>query len=121
MVSGYLKQVFAKCLQVKQVRLLAKGKLLHFYSKICGFDLIGPSPVVHGADQWWDLGGALADVAAEAMVQADAFTAAPCHGNPVAVVFTHRGGDSTWMHTVANENNLSETVTLSFLHVSPAG
>ena len=67
---------------------------------------------MHGADLWWDLGGAMKDLAAEPMVQADAFTARPCSGNPVAVVFTHRKGDTQWMQTVANENNLSETAFL---------
>ena len=69
MVSGYLKGVRANSPGVTQVRLLAKGRLLHFYTKICGFDLIGPSPVVHGADQWWDLGGTMADLTAEPMIQ----------------------------------------------------
>ena len=71
-------------------------------------------------------------------MRCDAFAAKPCTGNSAAVLFSHRGGDATWMqkarpvHTstddasmagerlrvggqVAAENNLSETAFVEFL------
>uniref|UniRef100_A0A7S1ETD7 N-acetyltransferase domain-containing protein n=1 Tax=Timspurckia oligopyrenoides TaxID=708627 RepID=A0A7S1ETD7_9RHOD len=39
---------------LKRFSLLAKKHLCTFYIK-CGFELIGPSPVEHGAEQWFEL------------------------------------------------------------------
>ena len=39
---------------VDRILLIAKGNLLHFYVA-CGFSLVGLSPVVHGADPWFEM------------------------------------------------------------------
>ena len=43
-----------KLAQFRVVTLLAKGHLVKFYES-CGFVLVGVSPVVHGADKWFEL------------------------------------------------------------------
>ena len=40
---------------VKSIRLLCKENLIAFYANHGGFELIGPSDVVHGADLWYDM------------------------------------------------------------------
>lgn len=40
---------------VKSIRLLCKEHLIAFYANHGGFELIGPSDVVHGADLWYDM------------------------------------------------------------------
>src|ERR1043166_4510821 len=47
------------------------------------------------------------------IVQVDAFTDRPFHGNPAAVCILPSAGDEQWMQNVAREMNLSET---AFLH-----
>eukprot|EP00981_Chlorochromonas_danica_P014728 scaffold8708_cov179-Ochromonas_danica.AAC.9 len=69
---------------------LASLMLKKYISKICGFQVIRLSPVVHG------------EVQVDAFVTSRAFS-----GNPAAVVFSH--GDVEWMQNVAMENNLAET------------
>jgi PhzF family phenazine biosynthesis protein len=44
--------------------------------------------------------------------QVDAFTDKAFAGNPAAVCVLPRPGDETWMQSVANEMNLSETAFL---------
>ena len=39
---------------VVTIALITKDNLKGFYASV-GFDLIGPSPVVHGADQWVEM------------------------------------------------------------------
>ena len=46
------------------------------------------------------------------LLQIDAFTSEPFHGNPAAVCFLDRERDSGWMQHVAAEMNLSETAFL---------
>ncbi|CAN0077984.1 unnamed protein product, partial [Sphacelaria rigidula] len=40
--------------RVKRICLIAKSKLLHMYAGV-GFTLRGPSSVVHGKDQWFEM------------------------------------------------------------------
>lgn len=40
--------------RVKRICLIAKSKLLHMYAGV-GFALRGPSSVVHGKDQWFEM------------------------------------------------------------------
>lgn len=49
---------------------------------------------------------------AQSVIQVDAFTAEPFHGNPAAVVPLDRERDDGWMQAVAREMNLSETAFL---------
>jgi PhzF family phenazine biosynthesis protein len=46
------------------------------------------------------------------IVQIDAFTCEPFHGNPAAVCLLHEEADVTWMQAVAAEMNLAETAFL---------
>ena len=88
---------------------LAKAYLLTFYTS-CGFKLIRVSPVVHGAETWFELGLELTEARAHEMLQVielikpqsrlitlrikfkpacvfskiDAFTNTPFKGNPAA-------------------------------------
>jgi PhzF family phenazine biosynthesis protein len=52
------------------------------------------------------------------LLQIDAFTASPFHGNPAAVCLLEAPAPADWMQSVAGEMNLSET---AFLHPSPDG
>ncbi len=52
------------------------------------------------------------------IVQVDAFTAQPFHGNPAAVCILAAPRDERWMQDVAREMNLSET---AFLHRRDGG
>jgi arylalkylamine N-acetyltransferase len=36
------------------VAIICKEYLVEFY-KGCGFDMVGPSPVVHGKEQWYEM------------------------------------------------------------------
>ena len=104
--------------RVRACALIAKARLVGLYAR-AGFELVGQSAIVHGADPWFELRCDLEPLRADgardgagagaAMLQCDAFTAAAFGGNPAAVVFTTRGGDAAWMQSVALENNLSET------------
>ena len=40
--------------EVEQVLLLCKKNLIGFYEG-AGFRMVGPSEVVHGADQWYEM------------------------------------------------------------------
>jgi PhzF family phenazine biosynthesis protein len=46
------------------------------------------------------------------LIQVDAFTDKPYHGNPAAVCLLSRPAPDTWLRDVANEMNLSETAFL---------
>jgi len=113
MVRAYVDAVVAeaRCCAARRMVLLAKAGLLGLYRK-AGFEVLGPSKVVHGADQWFDMGLDLTEKRKLDFMQVDAFTSVPLCGNPAAVLFTHRGGDEHWMQAVANENNLAETAFL---------
>ena len=52
------------------------------------------------------------------ILQVDAFTDAPFHGNPAAVCFLDGARDDAWMQSVAQEMNLAET---AFLRARPDG
>ncbi|CAE8619933.1 unnamed protein product [Polarella glacialis] len=126
MLREYLRAVAADSAATGRVvpkisALISKAKLVALYVK-AGFQLAGLSPVVHGADPWFELRveSIAAAAAEEEMLQCDAFAAEPCAGNPAAVVFTHRGGDERWMQRVALEQNLSETAFVERLSAEEA-
>ena len=54
MLQEYLKQIKEKGKEVKEIRLLCKENLKGFYGA-AGFMLVGPSPVVHGQDTWFEM------------------------------------------------------------------
>jgi len=92
--------------QLKRVLLLSKAYLIGFYIN-CGFVVKRLSPVVHGAENWFELELNLTDLRLPEQYVVDAFTTEQFGGNPAAVVFEHRSDD--WMQKLAAENNLSET------------
>jgi predicted GNAT family N-acyltransferase len=53
MLKEYISMV-KKQRQIRQVRLLCKYGLVGLYSSV-GFQVVGPSSVVHGADQWIEM------------------------------------------------------------------
>jgi len=114
MVKAYVDAIAIdreRCGFARQLLLIAKAPLLGLYVQ-CGFELIGLSAVVHGADPWFDMRLDLVAKRQLDFVQVDAFTPVSLAGNPAAVIFTQRGGDDDWMQAVAVENNLSETAFL---------
>lgn len=54
MLKAYLRYVQQSCPQARSVQLICKKNLIALYES-AGFTLTGPSPVVHGQDQWYDL------------------------------------------------------------------
>lgn len=92
----------------KRMLLIAHAPLLCLYRQ-CGFEILGPSKIVHGSEPWYDMQLDLEVARRLDFVQADAFSGQALAGNPAAVLFTQRNGDSDWMQAVAVENNLSET------------
>ena len=54
MLEHYLERLRSPDSRVKEVRLICKDKLKTFYTK-AGFSLIGPSAVVHGKEQWFEM------------------------------------------------------------------
>ena len=55
LLQAYLRAVPAALPGVASVRLICKEHLLGFYAA-AGFRVEGPSPVVHGADPWTEMG-----------------------------------------------------------------
>ncbi|GMH90051.1 hypothetical protein TrVE_jg2696 [Triparma verrucosa] len=99
---------------IESLRLIAKQHLLAFYVS-CGFRVNGLSPIIHGADRWFDLSLDLVDFKKPRFKIIDAFASEAGAGNPAAVVFGFDVEKVTevWMQKVAAEFNLSETV---FVH-----
>jgi len=54
MLRNYVKQILNKQKNVEVILLICKKNLLEFY-KDCGFILIGPSSVVHGKEEWYEM------------------------------------------------------------------
>ena len=54
MLKAYLQYVQQTCPQIQSAQLICKKVLIPLYTS-AGFSLVGPSPVVHGRDQWYDL------------------------------------------------------------------
>lgn len=87
--------------------LLAKAHLLGFYVR-SGFQVVQPSPIVHGAELWFDLEMDLRPKMAILDAFADPLTLGT--GNPAAFVrLENECTDAKWMQKVAAEFNLSET------------
>ena len=53
MLMSYLKRISA-FENIRDVRLICKKHLISLYEKV-GFQLVGPSAVVHGKDQWFEM------------------------------------------------------------------
>lgn len=105
MLQQYVKKI-SELKTVSRILLLSKAALLPFYLSN-GFSFIRISPVVHGQEQWMELGINLHDFEAVNQWTVDAFAAEPFSGNPAAVVLQHK--DDIWMQKVALENNYAET------------
>lgn len=58
MLQGYRMMVQSMLPQVRSMHLICKQDLIELY-RSAGFDLIGPSEVVHGKDQWYEMRQAL--------------------------------------------------------------
>ncbi len=54
MLRAYLEQVAAAEPQLARALLICKEHLLGFYG-LNGFELVGPSRVVHGQDPWFEM------------------------------------------------------------------
>jgi len=54
MLKAYLQYVQQTSPQIQSVQLICKEVLIPLYVS-AGFTLVGPSPVVHGQDQWFDM------------------------------------------------------------------
>jgi predicted PhzF superfamily epimerase YddE/YHI9/ribosomal protein S18 acetylase RimI-like enzyme len=108
---------------IEKIALMAKSKMLTFYIH-CGFQVVRPSAIVHGADPWYDL-------ELDLRQQKDETNGVPCFivdafvdpdqtgsGNPAAIVLLKEGTPmddevtGTYMQAVAAEFNLSETAFL---------
>ena len=61
MLAAYLQYVRACSPSSKEVRLICKKHLTGFYEQ-GGFTLIGPSNVVHGQEQWFEMKQSLLDL-----------------------------------------------------------
>lgn len=103
--------------QLERASLLTKKGNIDLYKR-CGFVLLGPSKVVHGADLWYDMTRSLAPPSTDACIPRsslstgaaqlpffvlDAFsTGRPTTGNPAAVVLLPPGaGVSSLEHLLA--------------------
>jgi PhzF family phenazine biosynthesis protein len=104
---------------IEKLVLLAKQNLLAFYVN-CGFQVVRPSAIVHGAEQWYDLELDMLTFGQKAgspcyIVDSFADPEQSGTGNPAAVVLLKSDVDVTdentlkWMQGVAQEFNLSET------------
>jgi len=54
MLKAYLQYVQQTTPQIQSVQLICKEVLIPLYVS-AGFTLVGPSPVAHGQDQWFDM------------------------------------------------------------------
>jgi len=54
MIKAYMGYVQATTPDLEEVRLLCKADLVELYSK-AGFEMIGPSDVVHGQELWYEM------------------------------------------------------------------
>ena len=92
--------------ELKEIRLLTKPLNMNLYL-MAGFNIVGISPIVHGADAWFEM-KLFTRTAYQLMV--DAFAPTAFSGNPAAVVFEWgECREKGWMLKVASENNQSET------------
>ena len=96
--------------ELKEIRLLTKPMNMNLYLQ-AGFKIVGISPIVHGADAWFEM-KLFTNTAYQLMV--DAFSSKPFSGNPATVVFEwgECRQDEGWKQKVAAENNQSETAFL---------
>lgn len=107
MMQDYIQNMKAMDHCPKKIVLLAKAYLLGFYVR-CGFQVIQPSPIVHGSELWFDLEMDLRP--RTAILDAFADPQSLGTGNPAAFVLLNKPcTDLDWMQNVAAEFNLSET------------
>ena len=93
--------------ELEEIRLLTKPLNMNLYL-LAGFKIVGISPIVHGADAWFEM-KLYTGTAYQLMV--DSFASTAFRGNPAAVVFEwgECSDDEEWKLKVAAENNQSET------------
>lgn len=122
MLKDYVKEIrnmsYGKVAPIEKIVLLAKKELLTFYIH-CGFQVVRPSPIVHGRELWYELSAdvnRLADRPGIPCFVVDAFSDPDQAGtgNPAAVVVLKEADLESeslmrWMQIVAAEFNLSET------------
>jgi PhzF family phenazine biosynthesis protein len=120
MLKDYVEQIrILNDGTIEKLVLLAKKDLLAFYVD-CGFQVMRPSAIVHGSEQWYDLELDLLTFGQKAgspcyIVDAFADPEKSGTGNQAAVVLLKSDVDVTdertlkWMQDVAQEFNLSET------------
>lgn len=53
-IAQNLLNEYKRRLKIKSILLIAKKNLIPLYEK-CGFQITRPSPVVHGADPWFEM------------------------------------------------------------------
>ena len=99
---------------IKTIKLMAKEHLVDFYVG-AGFTCYGLSPILHGADRWFDLSLDLVDYRRPTFIVVDAFANQAGMGNPACVVQLQPKlpKSQTWKQVVAKEFNLSETVYIT--------
>jgi len=116
LLRHYVRIMKHLCPSLPLISLICKRHLIPFYQS-CGFHMIGPSLVVWGKDNWFEL---QIDLERErrAFFQVDAFTSLPFRGNPAGVVLFSNGDDEEWMQRVASEINVAETAFICPLPVS---
>ena len=54
MLKAYLQYIQQICPNVQSVQLICKESLISLYTST-GFSLLGPSPIIHGQDRWYDM------------------------------------------------------------------
>ncbi len=88
MLKSYVKKLTEEKIynNVKLALLLCKANLIKFYVS-CGFSVNMVSPVVHGADNWFELSLDLIKARQIEQYTVDSFSDRPFSGNPAAVVF----------------------------------
>jgi PhzF family phenazine biosynthesis protein len=112
MLRYYTQMVANAHPTVKTIKLMAKQALVAFYVS-CGFTCNGLSPILHGAERWFDLSLDLTLLRKPQFVVVNAFSTSAGCGNPAAVVNLSAAAHtytSEWMQRLAFDFNLSETV-----------
>ncbi|KNC76158.1 hypothetical protein SARC_11332 [Sphaeroforma arctica JP610] len=118
MLTAYVDVMTAKHRDIKTIALIAKAYLVGFYVS-CGFVCNSLSPIVHGADPWFDFSLDTDSYRRQSYAVVDAFVTKSVTsldtyattGNPAAIVCLPRDSKKTdaWMQGLALEINLSET------------
>eukprot|EP00239_Pterosperma_sp_CCMP1384_P007878 CAMPEP_0197855514 /NCGR_PEP_ID=MMETSP1438-20131217/26783_1 /TAXON_ID=1461541 /ORGANISM="Pterosperma sp., Strain CCMP1384" /LENGTH=194 /DNA_ID=CAMNT_0043470653 /DNA_START=232 /DNA_END=816 /DNA_ORIENTATION=+ len=54
MLKSYIQFVQASTPSIRRIALICKEYLVEFYTS-CGFEMVGPSDIVHGKDPWFEM------------------------------------------------------------------